>query len=119
MSDITLNDRSAELLAPVKSGSTAAHGPLGLRATLAWGTAAYFAILATWLIDLMLDAAWGVHLPMLLGLVPVGHIAAGAIVVVALRYYGRSVREYLALSPMGWGDVARGVGYGVLGFVGL
>jgi membrane protease YdiL (CAAX protease family) len=119
MSDITLNYRSAELLAPAKTNVAAAHGPLGLRATLIWGTAAYFAILSTWLIDLMLNAMAGVHLPDLFFLVPVGHIAGGVIVVIALWHCGRSVREYLALSRLGWGDVARGVGYGVIGFVGL
>ncbi len=121
MSDITLNYRSSELPAPARSGPAAMAGPLGLRATLGWGIAGYLAIMSTWLIDLMLHAVWGpgVQLPALFFLVPVGHIAAAAVVVIALRHCGRPLREYLALSPMGWGDVARGIGYGALGFVGL
>jgi membrane protease YdiL (CAAX protease family) len=121
MSDITLNYRSAELLAPAKAGAAAASGPLGLRATLVWGLAAYAAMWSPLLIEWMLQAMWGADagLPRLLNLLPTGHIAAAAVVMIALWRHGRSLREYIALAPMGRGGVARGIGYGILGFIGL
>jgi len=117
MSDITLTYRSAELLAPEKT--TTEPAPLGLLATLGWATAAHVALWAPVLIDAMLAAIWGpgVALPNVLS--PIGHVAAGAVVVGALWHHRQSVREYLAMAPIGWGDAARGVGYGILGFIGL
>jgi membrane protease YdiL (CAAX protease family) len=117
MSDITLTYRSAELLAPEKT--TAEPAPLGLLATLGWGAAAYGALWSPVLIDAMLSAVWGpgVGLPAVIS--PIGHIAAGAVVMAAVWHHRRSLREYLAMSPLGWGDVARGLGYGILGFIGL
>jgi membrane protease YdiL (CAAX protease family) len=69
------------------------------------------------LIDAMLSAIWGpgVALPTVIS--PIGHIAAGAVVMAAVWHHRRSLREYLAMSPIGWGGLGRGIGYGLLGYV--
>jgi membrane protease YdiL (CAAX protease family) len=118
---LALAYRTAATDASRPSDVTASSAPLGLWATLAWSAAAYFAIWSTVLIEPALHAVWGpdVRLPALLTLLPFGHIAAGGIVMIAVWWHRQSFRDYLVLSPIGWGGVGRAVGYGVLGYVAL
>jgi len=93
---------------------TAPSAPLGLWATLAWGSAGILAILSVWL---MLMA--GIRLPWLLQFLPTSHIALAIVVLSAVLLSRRRLREYLALMPLSWRDVGRGIGYGVIGYVGF
>jgi membrane protease YdiL (CAAX protease family) len=75
--------------------------------------------MSVWLIDIALHAVWGLHVPAPLTLLPIGHFAVVVVVMAAMWSCGRSFRDYLALSPLRWSDVGRGIGYGALGFVGM
>src|SRR5262245_54178502 len=101
MSDIAVPYRSSELLPPARS--TAASGPLGLWATIVWARAAYPALWSPVLIDAMLHAVWGPGVTLPAVIAPIGHIAAGAVVMAAVWRHRQSLREYLAMSPIGWG----------------
>jgi len=118
---LALTARTAASVAPHPSVVAASPTPLGLWATIGWGTGAYVALWSPVLIDAVPRALWGmdIKVPALFDLLPVGHIAAGLIVVVALWWHRQPLRDYLALSRIGWSGIARGIGYGVLGFIGL
>jgi membrane protease YdiL (CAAX protease family) len=121
MSDIShpLAHRTSEPLSPAQSAALAQ--PLGLWATLGWGAAGIAALMITLLAGRLLDVLGhpGVQLPWLLQFLPTGHIAAVAVVGAAVWLSGRRFGEYLALIPLRWRDVGRGIGYGLLGYVGL
>jgi membrane protease YdiL (CAAX protease family) len=75
--------------------------------------------MTTWLMGVIPRALGGtpVALPPVLDLLPIGHMAVVAVVAAALWACRRSFRGYLALEPLRWRDVGRGIGYGLLGYV--
>jgi membrane protease YdiL (CAAX protease family) len=77
------------------------------------------AIMTTWLMGVIPQAlgVTPVALPPVLDLLPIGHIAVVVVVAAALWACRRSFRGYLALEPLQWRDVGRGIGYGLLGYV--
>jgi membrane protease YdiL (CAAX protease family) len=115
MSDISASPgyRASEPSSPAKSAA------LGLRSTLVWGALGFVAVMSTWLMG-AIPRALGrapIGLPPAVDLLPIGHMAAVAVVAAALWACGRSFRGYLALRPLRWRDVGRGIGYGLLGCV--
>jgi membrane protease YdiL (CAAX protease family) len=50
---------------------------------------------------------------------PFVYVLVVAAVATPVWLAGRSFREYLAIMPLRWGDVGRGIGYGLLGFIAL
>jgi CAAX protease family protein len=120
MSDtsIPLAYRTLETHSPVTtSESVTQTRPMGLLATLGWGAAGILALIATWLVPVILSAATGTPIRMPYVYLPVDHMAVAAVVALALWMSGRAFRSYLALEPIRWGIVARSVGYGLVAYV--
>jgi len=111
---VALAHRTAASDSPHTSETTAPAAPIGLWATLGWGALGVLGILSVWLAFLA-----GLRVPVLLQILPTAHIITGLIVVAAVWTSGRRLREYLALKPLSWGDLGRGVGYGVIGYIGF
>jgi membrane protease YdiL (CAAX protease family) len=113
MADASVPIASRTLKAPSPASTgTPTSTPLGLLATLSWGMAALVALQLTDPLMRMM----GIVLP---PEVPTHYLAVVAVVAMAMWACRRPFREYLALAPMGWTDVGRGIGYGVLGLIGL
>jgi membrane protease YdiL (CAAX protease family) len=95
--------------------------PLGLWTTICWGAATVAAAYLTWLIPIVLSAIVGapVAMPALMQHLPIDHMAIAAIVVAALWFNRRPLRQYLALSPLGWGGIGRNIGIGLAAYVGF
>jgi membrane protease YdiL (CAAX protease family) len=93
--------------------------PLGLWATVVWSAVGIVMIHALWLTQWVVDALWGTAINPSPVFMPLLYIPVVAAVVAAVWMSTQSFREYLALAPLRWGDFGRGVGYGLLGFVGL
>jgi membrane protease YdiL (CAAX protease family) len=91
----------------------------GTGAIIVWGAAGVAALFAYLALAILAYAAWGIRLDTnpVIYVLPLGHMAAAAVVVAALRSRGLPFRNYLALVPMRWRDVGRGVGYGVVGYL--
>lgn len=111
---LALAHRAATGDPPRISGAAAPAGPIGLWATLGWGSLGVLAILSVWLAFLA-----GVPVPIWLQILPTAHILTALVVVAAVWTSGRRLREYLALKPLSWADLGRGIGYGVLGYIGF
>jgi membrane protease YdiL (CAAX protease family) len=120
MSDmsVAVASRIAAPLSLAKTGTLSQRSPLGLWPTLIWGTAGIAALLSVWLTNQALDALWNLRLPRLAHFLLLDQIAVITVVVVAVWISGRSFREYLALVPLRCRDVGRGVGCGILAFIG-
>jgi membrane protease YdiL (CAAX protease family) len=90
-----------------------------LWATLIWGATGIGALFTYMLTEQGLQAVWGpgVQPPWLFGFLPVGHMVAVAVVAAAVWMTGRSFCGYLALPALRWGDIGRGIGYGLLCYV--
>jgi membrane protease YdiL (CAAX protease family) len=114
MSDmsVALAHRATASDAPHAIPSPAA--PLGVWTTIAWGAAGVAGILSVWL-----AFRAGLGVPLVLQSLPTAHIVTAIVVVAAVWTSGRRLREYLALKPLTWGDAGRGIGYGVLGYIGF
>jgi len=97
--------------------TAAADTPLGLWATLAWGAAGIGALYLTWLIPIVLSAIAGSPVTMPVLYLPVDHMAVAAIVMAALWFNRRPLRQSLAISALRLGGVARSVGIGLAAFV--
>ena len=126
MSDISipLSSRAmnAQLELPATVDRTATPDtPLGLWTTICWGAATVGAAYLTWLIPIVLSAIAGapVAMPPVLQHLPIDHMAIGAIVVAALWFNRRPLRQYLALSSLGWGGIGRNIGIGLAAYVGF
>jgi len=124
MSDISIpfSSRAMEAQLPVTIDHTATpDAPLGLWTTICWGAATVAAAYLTWLIPLVLSAIAGapVAMPAVLQHLPIDHMAILAIVVAALWFNRRPLRQYLALSPLGWGGIGRNIGIGLAAYVGF
>jgi membrane protease YdiL (CAAX protease family) len=98
-----------------------ADTPLGLWATIAWGAAGIGALYLTWLIPIVLNAVTGapVAMPALFLHLPVDHIAVAAVVMAALWFNRRPLRQYLAMSALRLGGVGRSIGIGLAAYVGF
>src|SRR5437868_15440447 len=103
MSDISipLQFRASELPASVTAGTRDPRQPLGTPTTLAWSAAGLFALMSIWFAD-QASVVWGSgsHLPQMVLILPLGHLAMLAVVWAALRSEGRSFRDYLTLVPL-------------------
>ena len=95
--------------------------PLGLWTTLCWGAATIGAAYLTWLIPIVLGAIAGapVAMPALLQHLPIDHMAIAAIVVAALWFNRRPLRQYLAVSSLGLGGIGRYIGIGIAAYIGF
>jgi membrane protease YdiL (CAAX protease family) len=103
---------------PVTIDRTATpDAPLGLWATIAWGAAGIGALYLTYLLPIVLSAIAGspVALPTLH--LPVDHMMVAAVVMAALWFNRRPLRQYLAMSRLGWGGVGRSIGIGLAAYV--
>jgi membrane protease YdiL (CAAX protease family) len=124
MSDISIPISSramdAQLPATIDRNATP-DTPLGLWTTICWGAATVAAAYLTWLIPIVLSAIVGapVAMPALMQHLPIDHMAIAAIVVAALWFNRRPLRQYLALSPLGWGGIGRNIGIGLAAYVGF
>src|SRR5262245_36892035 len=124
MSDISipLSSRAMDAQLPALVDRPAAPDtPLGLWTTLCWGGAGLGAAYLSWLIPIVLSAIAGtpVALPPLLQHLPIDHMAITAIVVAALWFNRRPLRQYLAMSRLGLGGIARSIGIGLAAYVGF
>src|SRR5262245_57050346 len=124
MSDISIpiSSRAMDAQLPATVDRTAAPDtPLGLWTTICWGTATVGAAYLSWLIPIVLSAIVGapVAMPALLQHLPIDHMAIATIVVAALWFNRRPLRQYLALSPLGWGGIGRNIGIGLAAYVGF
>jgi uncharacterized protein len=123
MSDISIPlSRAMDAHLPVAIDHRATPGamsdaPLGLWSTLAWGAAGIGAIYLTWLIQLVLSAIAGSPVTMPALYVPVDHMAVAAVVMAALWFNRRPMRQYLAISTLRLGGVARNIGIGLAAYV--
>jgi membrane protease YdiL (CAAX protease family) len=91
--------------------------PLGLWATIAWGGAGIGALYLTWMIPIVLSAITGSPVAMPALYLPVDHMAVAAIVMAALWFNRRPLRQYLTMQPLRWGSVARNIGIGLAAYV--
>jgi hypothetical protein len=93
--------------------------PLGLWATVAWGAAGIGALYLTWLVPIVLSAIAGspVAMPALFQHLPVDHMMVAAVVVAALWFNRRPLRQYLAMSALRLGSVGRSIGIGLAAYV--
>ena len=84
--------------------------PLGLWTTICWGAAGLGAAYLTWLIPIVLSAIAGspVAIPTLY--LPLDHMLVAAVVVAALWFNRRPLRQYLTMLPLRWGGVGRSIG---------
>ena len=119
MSDISipLSSRAMDAQLPVTIDRTATpDAPLGLWATIAWGAAGIGALYLTYLLPIVLSAIAGspVALPTLY--LPVDHMMVAAVVMAALWFNRRPLRQYLAMSRLGWGGVGRSIGIGLAAY---
>ena len=123
MSDISIPlSRAMDAHLPVTIDRGAASGamsdaPLGLWSTLAWGAAGIGAIYLTWMIQLVLSAIAGSPVAMPALYLPVDHMAVAAVVVSALWFNRRPLRQYLAISTLRLGGVMRNIGIGLAAYV--
>jgi membrane protease YdiL (CAAX protease family) len=91
--------------------------PLGLWATIAWGAAGIGALYLTWMIPIVLSAIAGAPVAMPALYLPVDHMAVAAIVMAALWFNRRPLRQYLTMLPLRWGGVACNIGIGLAAYV--
>jgi hypothetical protein len=120
MSDISipLSSRAMDAQLPVTIDRTATpDAPLGLWATIAWGAAGIGALYLTYLLPIMLSAIAGSPVAMPTLYLPVDHMMVAAVVMAALWFNRRPLRQYLALSRLGWGGVGRNIGIGLAAYV--
>jgi membrane protease YdiL (CAAX protease family) len=97
--------------------ATTPDAPLGLLTTLAWGAAGIGALYLTWLIPIVLSAIAGAPVAMPSLYLPVDHMAVAAIVMAALWFNRRPLRQYLTMLPLQWGSVGRNIGIGLAAYV--
>jgi uncharacterized protein len=128
MSDISIPLSSRALNAPLDAQlpvtidrTATPDAPLGLWATICWGAATVCAAYLTWLIPIVLSAIAGapVAMPPVLQHLPIDHMAIAAIVMAALWFNRRPMRQYLSLSPLGLGGIGRYIGIGFAAYVGF
>jgi membrane protease YdiL (CAAX protease family) len=119
MSDISIPlssramDAQLDAQLPVTIDRTATPDtPLGLLATLAWGAAGIGALYLTYLLPLMLSAVTGAPVAMPALYLPVDHMAVAAVVMAALWFNRRPLRQYLTMLPLRWGSIGRNIGIG-------
>jgi membrane protease YdiL (CAAX protease family) len=119
MSDISLAFPAAARTLPATVAAPVPRKRFGTGAILAWGAAGVAALFISVALATLFYAAGGIRLYSnpIFTLVPIGHLTAATVVVAALWYHRQPFREYLALVPMRGRDIARGVGYGVLGYL--
>jgi CAAX protease family protein len=91
--------------------------PLGLWATIAWGAAGIGALYLTYLLPIVLSAIAGSPVAMPTLYMPVDHMVVAAVVMAALWLNRRPLRQYLAMSRLGWGGVGRSIGIGLAAYV--
>jgi membrane protease YdiL (CAAX protease family) len=91
--------------------------PLGLWATIAWGAAGIGALYLTWMIPLVLSAIAGAPVAIPPLYLPIDHMMVVTIVMAALWFNRRPLRQYLAMLPLRWGGVGRSIGIGVAAYV--
>ena len=122
MSDISLplSSRAMDAQLPVTIDRTATPDTaLRLWATIAWGAAGIGALYLTYLLPIMLSAITGapVAVPALFLRLPVDHMAVAAVVMAALWFNRRPLRQYLAISSLRLGGVGRNIGIGLAAYV--
>jgi uncharacterized protein len=120
MSDISipLSSRAINAQLPTLVDDDAAPDrPLGLWTTIAWGAVGIGAIYLTWLIPIVLSAITGSPVAMPTLYLPVDHMVVAAVVMAALWFNRRPLRQYLAILPLRWGSVARNIGIGLAAYV--
>jgi membrane protease YdiL (CAAX protease family) len=106
----------AQLPATIDRTATS-DAPLGLCATIAWGAAGIGALYLTYLLPIMLSAIAGSPVAMPTLYLPVDHMMVAVVVMAALWFNRRPLRQYLALSRLGWGGVGRSIGIGLAAYV--
>jgi CAAX protease family protein len=118
MSDISipLSSRAMDAQLPVTIDATP-DAPLGLWATIAWGAAGIGALYLTYLLPIVLSAIAGSPVAMPMLYLPVDHMMVAAVVMAALWFNRRPLRQYLAMSRLGWGGVGRSIGIGLAAYV--
>jgi membrane protease YdiL (CAAX protease family) len=120
MSDISIPVQfpASAISTSATAGTLAAGKPIAVPSILAWGALGLFAVMSVWIAD-QLPTLWGErsHLPQLMLILPIGHLAMLGVVVAALRSHGWSLRDYFALTPLRGRDIGRGVLLGLLGYV--
>jgi membrane protease YdiL (CAAX protease family) len=120
MSDISIPVQvtAPAIPAPAAAGTLVPRKPIAVPSILAWGALGLFAVMSVWIAD-QLPMLWGgqSHLPQLVLILPIGHLALLGVVMAALRSHGWSLRDYLALKPMRGRDVGRGMLWGFLGYI--
>jgi membrane protease YdiL (CAAX protease family) len=99
--------------------TTTPDAPLGLWATLAWGAAGIGALYLTWMIPIVLSAIAGSPVAMPALYLPIDHMVVAFVVVAALWFNRRPLRQYLAISALRLGGVARSIGIGLAAYVGF
>jgi hypothetical protein len=104
----------AQLPATVDHTATS-DAPLGMWTTIAWGAAGIGALYLTYLLPIMLSAIAGSPVAMPTLYLPVDHMMVAAVVMAALWFNRRPLRQYLALSRLGWGGIGRSIGIGTRG----
>src|SRR5262245_35175340 len=118
MSDISIplsqRDMHAQLPATTHRTPDAA---LVLLATMTWGAAGIGALYLTYLLPIMLSAIAGAPVAMPTLYLPVDHMAVAAVVMAALWFNRRPLRQYLTMLPLRWGSVARNIGIGLAAYV--
>jgi len=121
LSSRAMNARLDAQLPVTIDRTAAADTPLGLWATLAWGAAGIGALYLTYLLPIMLSAITGapVAIPALFLYLPVDHMAVAAVVMAALWFNRRPLRQYLAISSLRPGGVGRNIGIGIAAYVGF
>jgi membrane protease YdiL (CAAX protease family) len=120
MSDISipLSSRAMEAQLPATIDHTVTpDAPLGVWATIGWGAAAIGALYLSWMIPIVLSAIAGSSMAMPALYVPIDHMVAAAVVMAALWFNRRPLRQYLAMLPLRWGSVARNIGIGLAAYV--
>jgi membrane protease YdiL (CAAX protease family) len=91
--------------------------PLGLWATIGWGAAGIGALYLTYLLPIMLSAITGSRVAMPTLYLPVDHMMVAAVVMAALWFNRRPLRQYLAISALRLGGVGRSIGIGLAAYV--
>src|SRR5262245_60956677 len=118
MSDISIplsqRDMHAQLPATTHRTPDAA---LVLLATMTWGAAGIGALYLTYLLPIMLSAIAGSPVAMPTLYLPVDHMMVAAVVMAALWFNRRPLRQYLAMSRLKWGSVGRSIGIGFAAYV--
>src|SRR5215475_5131251 len=120
MSDISipLSSRAMDAQLPAIVDHTATpDGPLGLWATIAWGAAGIGALYLTYLLPIVLSAIAGSPVAMPTLYLPVDHMMVAAVVMAALWFNRRPLRQYLAMSALRLGGVGRSIGIGLVAYV--